>query len=173
MSLKFNVAFWGIVVAQMALLLAIVGVKEFTLRTGTIVTLQTVPVDPRSILQGDFAILRYEIAALPPHLRDLPRGETVYVTLVEGDEVWVAQDYLLSAPSDEAVFIKGIVDSQGLLNFGIDTYFVPEGTGHIIERARDVEVRASVDGRGNAVITQVLVDGEPFNPEAEPQNPLP
>jgi uncharacterized membrane-anchored protein len=173
MSLKFNAAFWGIVVAQMVLLLTIVGVKEFTLRSGTIVTLQTVPVDPRSILQGDYAILQYEVATLPPSMNDLPRGTTVYVTLVEGEEVWVAQDYNLSPPSGEAVFIKGVVDSRGLLNFGIGTYFVPEGTGRIIERARDVEVRASVDGRGNAVITEVLIDGEPFNPEAGPQNSPP
>jgi uncharacterized membrane-anchored protein len=171
MSLKFNAAFWGIVVAQMALLLAIVGVKEFTLRTGTAVTLQTVPVDPRSILQGDFAILQYEIAAVPPRSRDLPRGTTVYVTLVEGEEVWEAQDYSLSRPAGEEVFIKGTVGSRGLLDFSIGTFFVPEGTGHIIERARDVEVRASVDSRGNAVIKEVLVDGEPFDPKAEPQTP--
>lgn len=173
MSLKFNAAFWGIVVAQMALLLAIVGVKEYTLRIGTIVTLQTAPVDPRSILQGDFAILQYEIATLPPRLSNLPRGTTVYVTLVEGAEVWEAQDYSLDRPSDEEVVIKGTVDSQGLLNFGIGTYFVPEGTGHIIERARDVEVRASVNGQGNAVIKEVLVDGEPFNPKAESPTPTP
>jgi uncharacterized membrane-anchored protein len=171
MSLKFNAAFWGVVLAQMALLLAIVGVKEYTLRTGTTVTLQTVPVDPRSILQGDFAILRYEIATLPLHMSDLPRGTPVYVTLIEGEEVWEAQGYFLDHPSDEEVFIKGTVDNRGLLDFGIGTYFVPEGTGHIIERARDVEVRVSVDGRGNAVIKEVLVDGEPFNPKAEPQTP--
>ena len=39
MSLKFNAAFWSIVAAQMVLLLAMVGVKEYTLRTGTVVTL--------------------------------------------------------------------------------------------------------------------------------------
>jgi uncharacterized membrane-anchored protein len=173
MSLKFNAAFWGIVLVQMALLLSIVSIKEFTLRTGTIVTLQTVPVDPRSLLQGDYAILRYGIETLPAHLSGLPRGTTVYVTLVEGEEVWVAQDYNLAAPSGEEVFIRGTVDQPDSLNFGIGTYFVPEGTGHIIERSRDVKVKASVDGRGNAVITEVLVDGEPFNPEAEPEIPTP
>ncbi|HZA25209.1 MAG TPA: GDYXXLXY domain-containing protein, partial [Dehalococcoidia bacterium] len=70
MSLKFNVAFWGIVAAQLVLLLAMVGFKEYTLRTGTVVTLQTVPVDPRSILQGDYAILQYRIATLPPYMQD-------------------------------------------------------------------------------------------------------
>jgi uncharacterized membrane-anchored protein len=168
MSLKFNVAFWGIVAAQLVLLLAMVGFKEYTLRTGTVVTLQTVPVDPRSILQGDYAILQYRIATLPPHMQDLPQGATVYVTLQEQGEVWEAVDYSLSPPSGGRVFIKGTVDDRGLLDFRIGTYFVPEGTGHIIERATDVKVRASVDTRGRAVITEVLVDGDPFDPSLEP-----
>src|SRR5919106_837880 len=157
MSLKFNAAFWGIVLAQMALLLAMVGFKEYTLRTGTVVTLQTVPVDPRSILQGDYAILQYRIATLPPYMQDLPPATTVYVTLEEQREVWEAVDYTLSRPSSGQVFIRGSVDNRGLLDFGIGTYFVPEGTGRIIERVTDVKVRTSVDASGRAVITEVLV----------------
>ena len=168
MSLKFSAAFWGIVAAQLVLLLVMVGVKEYTLRTGTVVTLQTVPVDPRSILQGDFAILQYRIATLPPHLQDLPRAATVYVTLEEQGEVWEAVNYSLAQPSGDSVFIRGSVDNRGMLDFGIGTYFVPEGTGSIIERATDVKVRASVDASGRAVISEVLVDGEPFNPSVEP-----
>ena len=169
MSLKFGAAFWGIVAAQMVLLLAIVGVKEYTLRTGTVVTLQTVPVDPRSILQGDYAILQYRIATLPPHLQDEPIGTILVVTLEERGEVWEAVDYsIISPPGDGPVFIRGTVDSRGLLDFGIGTYFVPEGTGHIIERAADVKVRVSVDTAGRAVIREVLVDGEPFDPRAAP-----
>ena len=55
---------------------------------------------------------------------------------------------------------------RGHLDFGIGTYFVPEGTGHIIERAQDLQVVASVDDDGNAVIKDVLVDGEPFDPDS-------
>lgn len=168
MSLKFNIAFWGIVAAQLVLLLAMVGFKEFILHTGTVVTLQTVPVDPRSILQGDFAILQYRIATLPPDLQDLPPGTTVFVTLEDRGEVWEAVDYNLSPPPGGRVFIRGAVDNRGLLDFGLGTYFVPEGTGHIIERAADVKVRASVDTQGRAVIMEVLVDGEPFDPSLEP-----
>ena len=61
MSLRFNLFFWGIVGAQIVVLLAMIGVKEATLQTGTEVVLQTVPVDPRSLLQGDYAILGYEV----------------------------------------------------------------------------------------------------------------
>ena len=58
---------------------------------------------------------------------------------------------------------------MGHADFGIGTYFVPEGTGHIVERADDVKVVVNVDGGGNAAIKDLLVDGEPFNPNSERQ----
>ena len=178
MSRRFGVGFWGIVAAQILLLLAIIGGKEYTLHVGTTVVLQTVPVDPRSLLQGDYAILRYEISTLPgisglspgeisalPSVMGLSLGSTQYVYLVERGEVWEALRHSTRKPSSGEVFIKGTVDSRGLLDFGIGTYFVPEGTGHIIERAGDLKVEVSVDSRGKAVIKRVLVDGEPFDPD--------
>ena len=66
------------------------------------------------------------------------------------------------------VLIKGRIDRPGHLDFGIGTYFVPEGTGRIVETADDVKVVVSVDGNGNAVIKDVLVDGEPFDPDRKP-----
>ena len=56
------------------------------------------------------------------------------------------------------------MDRPGHLDFNIGTYFVPEGTGHIIENAQDVKVVVNVDADGSAIIMEVLVDGEPFDP---------
>ena len=181
MSQKFKVAFFAIVAAQMVLLLAMIGVKEYTLRTGTTVVLQTVPVDPRSLLQGDFVILQYKIATLPAHFqsgtRKLSKGTAVYVELTKGQEVWEAKRYLMfelrqaeafiKARVQGEVVIKGRVDDSGRLDFGMGTYFVPEGTGRIIERARDIKVKASVNSQGNAVIKEIVVDGEPFSPGSQ------
>lgn len=128
MSQKFKIAFFAIVAAQMVLLLAMIGVKEYTLRTGTTVVLQTVPVDPRSLLQGDYVILQYEIATLPGYLqsgtRKLSRGTAVYVVLRKGREVWEAEryGYSLSQPQRGQLFIKGRVDDSGRLDFGLGTY---------------------------------------------------
>ena len=173
MNRLFGVGFWGIVAAQILLLLAIIGGKEYTLNVGTTVVLQTVPVDPRSLLQGDFAVLGYDISTLPGTPSGWSRGSTVYVSIVDRGEVWEALRYSTRKPSSDEVFIKGTVDSQGLLDLGIGTYFVLEGTGHIIERARDVKVEVAVDSRGNAVIKRVLVDGEPFDSKrpASPARP--
>ena len=57
MSRSLKIAFWATVAGQIILLLAFIAVKENTLRTGTSVLLQTVPIDPLSLLQGEFVVL--------------------------------------------------------------------------------------------------------------------
>ena len=173
MSRWARIAFGVVVAGQLVFLLAFIAWKEVGLRTGTEVVLQTVPVDPRSLLQGDYAILDYEIADLPRFMEDLPTGETAYVVLSQGPEVWKAENYEYSRPTASQVFIKGRVDSRGRLDFGIGTYFVPEGTGLIIEQAQDVKVMVNVDADGNAIIKQVLVDGDPFDPDFDPDAETP
>ena len=162
-----RIAFWAVVAAQLAFLIGFIVVREVALRDGTEVVFQTVPVDPRSLLQGDYAILDYKIARLPDWMDERPVGATVYVALRRDGDVWTAADYYDTARDVAGgVFIKGRVDRPGHLDFGIGTYFVPEDTGRIIETAEDVKVVVSVDGNGNAVIKEVLVDGAPFNPNA-------
>ena len=162
-----RIAFWIVVAGQLVFLLGFIAVKETALRTGTEVVLQTVPVDPRSLLQGDYAILDYEIADLPAFMQDRQVGETVYVVLEKGNGVWTAKRYDYSPQRGGEVFIKGQVDRRGHADFGIGTYFLPEGTGHIIERARDVKVVVKLGSDGNAIIKEVLVDGRPFDPDSE------
>ena len=166
MSRRIKCAFWVVVAAQVLFLAGFIGFKEYALHTGTEVVLQTVPVDPRSLLQGDYAILDYEIARLAPSLRGLPVGETAYVELLEGPDVWEAGRYSVNRRSVSRIFIKGRVDRPGHLNFGIGTYFVPEGSGRAIESAQGVRVVVKLDADGDAIIKEVLVDGKPFNPDS-------
>ncbi len=171
MSRLMKIAFWATVAGQIILLVAFIAVKENTLRTGTSVLLQTVPVDPRSLLQGDYAILNYEIGEIPPHLAKTRVGETIYVGLRDtGDGLWQYTGYSLQKPTSGQVFIKGTVTSRERLDFGIGNYFIPEGTGHIIERSRDVKVRVAISSSGTAVIEELLVDGEPFDPNSPPDD---
>ena len=183
MSRRVTVLFAAVVVAQVVGLVVFASVRQAAISQGREVTLQTAPVDPRSLLQGDYAILDYEIAELPYGWDTIAIGDTVDVVLRSGSEVWRADYYLLLSPEDGTsyirgpvhelsrkgglsgeVFIRGRVNDRGRLDFGIGTYFVPEGTGHIIEQARDVKVVVALDDSGNGVIKQVLVDGEPIDP---------
>ena len=153
-----------------------VGFSEQIKQTGERIVLQTVPVDPRSLLQGDYAILNYEIGipqrvedAVPRLRDDLQRGARVFVTLEGEGDVWQATGYHRTRPRPGQLFITGYADDSGRLDFGIGTYFVPEGTGHIVENARDVKVRVFIDRDGDAVIDDVLVDGVPFLEAVESQ----
>lgn len=160
-----RLAFAAVVVLQIGLLLAIIVPKERTLATGEEVVLQTLPVDPRDLFRGDYVNLRYTISTVRSYA-GFAAGDRVYVGLAQQGDIWDAVSASHSPP--DGLYIKGRVTrtSQGRLNveYGIESYFVPEGTGHIIERARDVKVRAAIDSSGNAVIKGLLVDGEPFSP---------
>ncbi len=160
-----SILFFVVVAAQVVGLVAFAGVREVAVTAGREITLQTAPVDPRSLFQGDYAILDYEIAALPEGWRDFPAGSEIFVGLYECGDVWCAAWHDPVRPPSSDVFIRGVVNQRGRLDFGIGTYFVPEGTGHIIERAEDVKVVVSLGAEGQAVIKRVLVDGAPFAPD--------
>ena len=166
MSRRMTILLFAVVAAQVIGLVVFASVREVAVTQGREVTLQTVPVDPRSLLQGDYAILDYEIAELHQYLRDRPVGSNVFVVLRKCGDIWCGPKQSARQPEFTEVFIRGRTTERNRIDFGIGTYFVPEGTGHIIERARDVKVVVALDSSGNAVIKRVLVDGQPFGPDA-------
>ncbi len=160
-----TILLFAVVAAQVIGLAVFASVRQTAVTQGREVTLQTIPVDPRSLLQGDYAILDYEIAELHEWLGDAPVGADVYVILRECGDVWCGSQQTRRQPESSDVYIRGQINEQGRIDFGIGTFFVPEGTGHIVERAGDVKVVVSLGAAGNAVIKEVLVDGETFNPD--------
>ena len=172
--------FFAVVAAQLLFLVGLAGYHEVTLRTGQTVVLATVPVDPRDLFRGDYVILRYEITQPDPQaarfvLYRLNPGDAVYVRLIpedrDGQEVWVASEVDLDPFDSGQVFIKGRVTGvnaaapQSLqVEYGIESYFVPEGQGRDIERNRSILVRVSVNGFGHAVIKDLIIDGEVWEP---------
>ena len=134
MSLKFRLAFGAIVLAQVLLLIGVISQREYSLRHGTEVILQTRPIDPRSLFQGDYAILAYEIS-IPPREGQFSNRDSVYVYLEESPESWRGVDYRLRRDgSDKRPFIKGRMGDHGDIDFGI---------GHLILslRAPDLSLR--------------------------------
>lgn len=161
-----NKAFIIIGVLWLVIILGFIGVKELNLSSGTEVLLKTQPVDPRDLFRGDYVILTYEISRLdvPPSVAE---GDTVYVPLdlVEGYGVSRA----VQTTKPEGLFIKGEVESvyssTARISYGIESYFVPEGEGLELERARgdDLEVRVAIDNSGNAIIKDVILRGEVYS----------
>jgi uncharacterized membrane-anchored protein len=181
MTLSFRTRFFLLVGWQIFLLLALMASKSIVVATGITVVLRTVPVDPRELFRGDYVVLRYDISQIDltrvanrlqkPRLQ---RGDAAYVVLVpsQADErqPWQAVAVFSRPPTDEELAEYGrdalslqasVVRHQGSLldlEYGIESYFVPEGEGHVLEReaGKGLRVEVKVDRRGRAVIQRVL-----------------
>ena len=159
-------ALWLVILGGMA------GMHEYTLRTGQEILLQTQPVDPRDLFRGDYVTLGYGISSLDMKKlgtagEAFSAGQPIYVLLGQEGAYHVATGVQVSRPESRALFLKGRVsDVYGKtvrVEYGIESYFVPEGKGGELERARGktLDVQASVDRTGRAVIKALLLDGRP------------
>ncbi|TCV86404.1 GDYXXLXY domain-containing protein [Sulfurirhabdus autotrophica] len=173
---------------QISALAAMIADKQWTLNTGVPVILQTEPVDPRSMFMGDFARLAYPISRL--HLdgesalggdKDFKRYDTVWVALKpdpNGAKAISVYHQRSDIPSG-LLPLKGEVQyssefewdrttnksvKQRTLNvrYGIEQYYVQEGTGRQIERPQGgekVSMLVAIDNRGKAGILAVMLNG--------------
>lgn len=163
-------AFLAVALAQVLVVAGFAASREIALRSGTEVVLETAPVDPQDLFRGDYVVLSYDISTIG--LCEVATGGTAFVPLEEGpDGVWraaplrrgVAYGTLDDALSESGVAIRGRVRSGGdfgrcTIAYGIESYFVPEGTGRRIElSAGRMRVRVSIDRGGNAVIKELIL----------------
>jgi len=168
---------------QLAILLFIIISKVSVLIWGTDVFLQIEPVDPRDPLRGDYVTFRYKISRIPYkyfEYSDIRNGDTVYIPLEQHDKYWTAvKGVREKKPSERKnLFIKGKVARGGLNEFakhgfspssqisivyGIEEYFIPEGTGRGFNfTGRDIWACVSVDKNGNAVLKKLYIDNKPW-----------
>ena len=144
--------------------------------SGTEVILATLPVDPRSLFQGDYVVLNYSISRLDAtQMEGSPsplRNAAVYVELQPGAPVWtmVRASFNPLTPAPGHVVIRGKTDqtigsSSLRVTYGIESFLVPEGQGLQIERLRNASDRVTVKVRiaenGAALPENILVDGVP------------
>jgi uncharacterized membrane-anchored protein len=168
---------------QVALIALMVGDRVRILRSNTEVTLKTRAVDPRDFLRGDYVVLNYDISAVPTgELKDTPApapGVLIYVKLARGSDgfhqaVSLHREPVTVGPGE--ALIRGRISDRSLcgpdrnlfcssvqLDYGLEKYFVPQGEGKEIEKARNdgkVAVVAAVTPRGRAAIKRLMVDGK-------------
>jgi len=147
-----------------------IGFKEFTLQTGDELLLKTTPVDPRDLFRGDYVILRYDISAINTDSlsfkgSDFEKENKVYVILnIDDDKIGSLADISKKKP-DNGIFIEGTVktiyDNILDVEYGIESYFVPEGEGREIERnLGKIYTKVVVDDFGNAVIKSLVLGGK-------------
>lgn len=127
---------------------------------GTVVTLETRPVDPRDLLRGEYVILWYAIEN-DEIVRDaIQKNDTkVYIRLEQKEGVAKVVEATTEYPDmSGAVWLTGEVQNGRVRFPDLEQYYVPEGAGKLIERMRsglhvDVAInngRARVVGLRNA-----------------------
>lgn len=123
---------------------------EHAMSSGEVVLLRLAPVDPRSLMQGDYMRLNYEIA------RELTsrdaratqnKGSDTLVIRLDAHQVasQVADGKPDRLASDERLL--QVHQSERQWQIGPDAYFFEEGTGEQYEAARYGEFRLQADGK--------------------------
>lgn len=129
--------------------------KEDLLANGRVVLLPLAPVDPRSLMQGDYMALRFQLAADAfgsagtrwsiDARKDVLRDGFVVVAL-DGDGVATFRRIDDGKPlaADEARIRFRV--RNGEPKFGTNAFFFQEGHARHYERARFGEIRLAPDG---------------------------
>lgn len=123
---------------------------EHAMSSGEVVLLRLAPVDPRSLMQGDYMRLNYEIA------RELTsrdarttqnKGSDTLVIRLDAHQVatLVAAGKPDRLASDERLL--QVHQSERQWQIGPDAYFFEEGSGEQYEAARYGEFRLQADGK--------------------------
>jgi len=143
--------FIAAVFLQVLLFVGVIGQKEHLLRTGTVIRMKLAPKDPRSLLQGDYVVLRY--ATL--QRRALGKDSILRVVLAldpkDGFHKFARRYQDGEELKDGEVLLRGRRDYRGRPQFGIESFFVPVGTGGEVERTMKA-ARMRVSKSGDALV---------------------
>ena len=173
-SLEFK--YLLIVILPMTAMLYTQTVNFAALAFGEQVLLETMPIDPRDILRGDYVTLGYKISFIDHEMLlnaigdanddfdyvDRNSGRGIFVTL-QKDARGIGTVKSVSATRPPGgLYLRGVMtDRRSGIGYGIGVYYVPEGTGREIEdRIRGMdETQILVDVRvlrGHPVIKGLL-----------------
>lgn len=149
------------------------------LANGREIKAAVVPVDPRDLFRGDYVTLGYGFntgteVALPEGIR---QGDRVYALLKsQSPAEWSLSSLSTNKPvvaNDGEVVLKGIVEyvrpgpqpgsgTIGRLRYGIERFYLPEGTGRDLEvqvREKRVVAVLAVGRDGEAALKGLEADG--------------
>jgi uncharacterized membrane-anchored protein len=134
----------------LALVFVLVGVgvsafqKERLLRDGAVVLLELAPVDPRSLMQGDYMALRYDMAATLDTASWPTDGLLVVRVGANGVATFVRRHRGSALAEGEHLLRYRVRD--GMVRLGAEAFFFQEGHADRYDHAKYGELRVADDG---------------------------
>lgn len=158
---------------QIVLLAGFAVPQAYTLSTGKVITLRTVPVDPTDLFRGEYARLNYKDIASSNINAQLGSGQTVFVVLEKPDNNpdWKIVSLKEKQPeiNEKQVCLRGKISRIDgsrssptyQIEYGIERLYMPAGKSLDLERnAQELEVDIAVGPDGNAVLKEVKLKGQ-------------
>lgn len=149
------------IIINLILVLAVVNGSIFNKRNiinnGQTVYLKLAPVDPRSLMQGDYMILRQDLLrSNPSTMENTPTRGNIVLKLDAQKRGTFARPDNGSELNPNEVRLKYRRAKRGY-QFGLESFFFAEGDAATYESAKYCEVK--IDASGNAVLVDLLGDG--------------
>jgi uncharacterized membrane-anchored protein len=125
--------------------------KEALLRDGTLMLIELAPVDPRSLIQGDYMRLEYRIARDIPDTHNWPHDGHIVVTAGADNVARFVRRHDEGTPLSAGEHLL-IYRRRGSwrIKLGTDAFFFQEGHASRYEGAKYGELR--VDASGESVL---------------------
>lgn len=138
--------------------------KEDTLAEGRTMLLRLAPVDPRSLIQGDYMALRYTLAREVPVYQLEDRGRIV-VLLDENNVTKFVRVYRGGNLANGEYLL--LYRNRGGLRLGAESFMFEEGNAELYSRALYSELKVSQSGES----VLVGLRGKDFKPLGRKEKP--
>jgi uncharacterized membrane-anchored protein len=150
---------WPIVFGNLILLLVYFNYsifkKETLLKEGQLVLLELAPVDPRSLMQGDYMRLRYNLSR--NNDVDIPKRGFCIVQLDSNNVASKVRFQKDTSPLNEGELpIEYTSPNNWNINIGAESFFFQEGDAEKYEKAKYGGLK--IDAKGNSLLIG-LYDG--------------
>jgi len=140
-----NMVLWGIGILVLLIVNYQIWQRELLAKNGRVILLQLAPVDPRSLIQGDYMRLRYALARDISDHTELERGQVVVQIDSNGVARYV-RIYDSVTPLAENEILLPFRQSFSNVDIGPESFFFQEGHAEYYDNAKYGEFRMSESG---------------------------
>ena len=148
-----------VIAIQFAFIFGTVVNNEINLKSAQEIIVKLAPRDPRSLLQGDYIILTYDITHATQKAIKGKNMKKFRVVLTPENNIYKFKEVLTMTQNysikQGEVLMNGNVQKRYRVVFGIENYFVEEGTGRNVERSAKY-ARLKITSKGDAFISELL-----------------